>query len=106
MSASSDCVVGDFVLVVVGFGVVLAMTGTISHRLPLYPVGHSHKNKPSSVGFDVHFPPFKHVLGFSSQYFSSENGSQHEFVSMTRICLDSIQKAYSLELPSSHNIPP
>lgn len=74
--SSSECavVVGNFVLVVVGFDVVVAMAGTISHRLPLNPDGHSHSNEPSSFVSDAHFPPFRHVFGFSSQYFSSVNG--------------------------------
>lgn len=69
---------GNFVGVVpavdgFGLGVVVVMTGTISHFLPLKPDGHSHLNKPSSLVNDVHFPPFKHVFGFSSQYFNSGN---------------------------------
>lgn len=58
---------GNFVLVVVGLGVVVEMIGTISHRLPLNPDGHSHSKEPSSFVNDVHFPPFRHVFGFSSQ---------------------------------------
>lgn len=65
VSSSSDGVVtciGNFVVVVVGRVVddivELAITGTISHRLPLKPVGHSHLNNPSSFVNDVHLPPF------------------------------------------------
>lgn len=63
---------GNFVLVD-GFIVELEIIGTISQRLPLKPDGHSHLNKPSSVESDVHFPSFKQVFEFSSQYFNSKN---------------------------------
>lgn len=63
---------------IIGRGVELemvefAMTGTISHFLPLNPEGHSHLNDPSSIDSDVHFPSFWQAFGFSSQNFSSEN---------------------------------